>query len=138
MLSWLVCGLLERICRGASKINSPQVGREKVSGRALRTFSMGHYVGAREGLVVAVLFTLPYVRRLGPVSGRQNLLWEKQTFATYEHTFLPPVSSCRTKDHLITLVYAKLLDLSKGSYLLFFICHACPHHRRSTWIQVLI
>ena len=47
-------------------------------------------------------------------------------------------TSCRTKDHLRTIAYAKLLDLSKGSYPLFFVCHAHPHRRRSKRIQTLI
>ena len=51
---------------------------------------------------------------------------------------LERLSSCRTKGHLITLVYTRLLDLSKGSYLLFFDCRARPRKRRSIRIQPLI
>ena len=54
---------------------------------------------------------------------------------------VPPeslLSSCRTKGHSIALAFTDLLDLSKGSYLLFFICRARRHHRRSMRIQGLI
>ena len=61
--------------------------------------------------------------------------WEEQTLTA--PLSLEP-SSCRAKIGLKPIAYAKLLDLSKGSYLLFFTCHEHPLCRRSKWIQALI
>ena len=55
--------------------------------------------------------------------------------------FLSWQSSYRTKHILKPIDYAKkgsVLDLSKGSYLLLFICHERPFRRWSKWIQALI
>ena len=46
-------------------------------------------------------------------------------------------SSCRAKCSQKLISKANLLDLSRGSCLLF-ICYERPLHRRSKWIQVLI
>ena len=69
-----------------------------------------------------------------------SLPWPKeQTGTAHCHWhILSRLSSCRAKDRLKPIAYAKLLDLSKGSYLLFFICHERPLRRRSKWIQALI
>ena len=78
--------------------------------------------------------TGPHVQRIQAciTSGIKNhlkcLQWEAQT-CTAHSTFLTRLSSSRAKNHLKQITYAKLLDLSKGSYLLFFICHECPLHR---------
>ena len=52
--------------------------------------------------------------------------------------FLSWLSSCRAKDLLKPIAYAKLRDLWKGSYLLFFTCHERQIRSRSKWVQALI
>ena len=50
------------------------------------------------------------------------------------------LSSCRAKERLKLIPYAKSLDLSKGSWLLFFVRHERPLalRRQSKWIRTLI